>query len=141
MADQEYPIFVSALSEEDGGGFLAIAPDLRGCMADGETPEQAVAELRSAIGEWIDEAHRLGRTVPKPGAAAELTRQKNHEIARLLDAQRDLIESQDTILENLRREITRIKDRISNLSEAGTKEEGIQLGWTREGVPTHLIGA
>ncbi|PPQ34339.1 hypothetical protein CCS01_11245 [Rhodopila globiformis] len=55
-----------ALPEDEGGGYLAVAPDLLGCMADGATEEAAIADIRSAIGEWIDEAKRLGREVPEP---------------------------------------------------------------------------
>lgn len=31
----EYPILLVSLAEDDGGGFLAVAPDLQGCMSDG----------------------------------------------------------------------------------------------------------
>ena len=36
----DYPFEIRPLSEEDGGGFLITFPDLPGCMADGETPEE-----------------------------------------------------------------------------------------------------
>ncbi len=39
---------------------------LPGCMSDGETPEEALANVRDAIGAWIEEARTLGRLVPKP---------------------------------------------------------------------------
>ena len=32
-----YNVEVERLSEADGGGFVAIVPDLPGCMSDGET--------------------------------------------------------------------------------------------------------
>lgn len=70
MADLNYPMLVSALAAEDGGGFLAFAPDLKGCVGDGETPEEAVADLVKAVDEWISEATRLGREIPKPNAVA-----------------------------------------------------------------------
>jgi len=62
----DYPLIVEPLSEEDGGGFAARAPDLPGCMSDGETPEEAVVNARDAILQWIEAAHDLGHAVPPP---------------------------------------------------------------------------
>jgi hypothetical protein len=44
MPSLEYPVVVEPLSGEEGGGFAAIAPDLPGCMSDGDTPEEALAQ-------------------------------------------------------------------------------------------------
>ena len=66
MPKLDYPVTIEPLSTKDGGGFLATAPDLPGCMSDGETPEEALANVRDAIAAWIDEANALGRPVPKP---------------------------------------------------------------------------
>jgi antitoxin HicB len=62
----EYPVEIIALSEEDGRGFLAIAPDLPGCMADGWTQREAIANLHDAIAEWIADARAMDRPVPEP---------------------------------------------------------------------------
>jgi len=62
----DYPLIVAPLSEEDGGGFVAVAPDLPGCMSDGETPEEAVVNARDAVLRWIEAAEDLGHEVPKP---------------------------------------------------------------------------
>jgi predicted RNase H-like HicB family nuclease len=35
-------------------------------MADGATPEDAVAHAQVVIEHWIDVARELGRTVPEP---------------------------------------------------------------------------
>ena len=66
MPKLDYPVLIEPLAREDGGGFIATAPDLPGCMSDGETPEDALANVRDAIAAWIDEARALGRPVPKP---------------------------------------------------------------------------
>ena len=66
MPDLNYPLTIEPLPAEDGGGFVATVPDLPGCMLDGETPEEALANVRAAIAEWIEEARSLGRTVPAP---------------------------------------------------------------------------
>jgi predicted RNase H-like HicB family nuclease len=52
-------------SEEDQA-FVVEVPELPGCMADGETYEQAVAHARRVIEEWIETARELGRPIPKP---------------------------------------------------------------------------
>lgn len=52
-------------SEEDQS-FVVEVPDLPGCMADGETYEQAVAHAKIVIEEWIETARQLGRPIPEP---------------------------------------------------------------------------
>ena len=66
MSSTRYPIFIEPLSEDDGGGFLATVPDLPGCRSDGETYEEALANVQSAIQEWLEEWVDLGRTIPEP---------------------------------------------------------------------------
>ena len=61
-----YRINVRPLTEDEGGGFLGEIPDLPGCMGDGETPEEAIADVRLAAVEWIDACEKHGRTVPPP---------------------------------------------------------------------------
>ena len=46
--------------------FLVEAPELPGCMADGQTYEQALANIQVVIAEWIETAKELGRDVPAP---------------------------------------------------------------------------
>jgi antitoxin HicB len=62
----EYPVVIAPLATEDGGGFSALVPDLPGCMSDGDTPEEAVANVQDAIASWIESAHELGRPIPRP---------------------------------------------------------------------------
>lgn len=50
-------------SEEDHA-FIVEVPELPGCMADGETYEQAVASAKAVIGQWIETARELG--IPNP---------------------------------------------------------------------------
>src|SRR6185503_13010981 len=45
----EYCVLIEPLPLEDGGGFLATVPDLPGCMSDGETPLEAIANVQDAI--------------------------------------------------------------------------------------------
>lgn len=61
---------IEPLSEEDGGGYLIRFPEFPGCMADGDTPEQAIAEGRDALKSYRETLRELGRPVPEAGAAA-----------------------------------------------------------------------
>jgi len=51
---------------DDDGGFIAIAPDLPGSSAFGETEAEAVRELRDAIEAWIEAANSVGNPIPQP---------------------------------------------------------------------------
>lgn len=62
----EYAVIVKPLPPVDGGGFVAVVPDLPGCMSDGETPSEALANVQDAIVAWIEAATDMGRTVPLP---------------------------------------------------------------------------
>ncbi len=64
-----YPLQLRPLSEDEGGGYLALVPDLPGCMGDGETEAAAIADARSAIASWIETAEKFGDPVPEPNAA------------------------------------------------------------------------
>ena len=52
-------------SDEDQS-FIAEAPELPGCAADGATYQEAIANVEVVIQEWIETAQELGRTVPEP---------------------------------------------------------------------------
>lgn len=62
----EYPVVISPLAPQDGGGFLATVPDLPGCMSDGETPEEAIGNVQDAIAAWMEAATDMGRSIPAP---------------------------------------------------------------------------
>jgi len=52
-------------SEEDQA-FIAEVPELAGCMADGKTYQEALANVEIIIQEWIETARELGRKIPEP---------------------------------------------------------------------------
>ena len=52
-------------SDEDEA-YVAEAPWLPGCAADGETYAQALANAEVVIREWIETARELGRPIPEP---------------------------------------------------------------------------
>ena len=52
-------------SQEDQA-FIVEGPELPGCMADGRTYQEAVANAEVIISEWIETANEVGRDVPQP---------------------------------------------------------------------------
>ena len=51
-------------SEEDSA-FIADVPELPGCMAHGDTQEEALRNVNDAIGLWIDTAREFANPVPE----------------------------------------------------------------------------
>ena len=51
---------------EDDQRFIAEVPELSGCMADGESYQDAVANVQIIIDEWIETAYLTRRDIPKP---------------------------------------------------------------------------
>ncbi|WAP71273.1 type II toxin-antitoxin system HicB family antitoxin [Jiella pelagia] len=63
---EAYSVTVTPLSDDDGGGFLATISDLPGCMGDGETEMEAIADVRSAALAWAEGAVEDGEELPLP---------------------------------------------------------------------------
>jgi antitoxin HicB len=63
---EDYAIEIRPLTEEEGGGFLATFPDLPGCLADGETPEEAIVDAKGAFKCWMEAQKEWGRPYPIP---------------------------------------------------------------------------
>jgi predicted RNase H-like HicB family nuclease len=63
----DYPFEIRRLTEAEGGGFLITFPDLPGCMSDGETLEEAVANGKDASACWMIAHIEAGREIPHPG--------------------------------------------------------------------------
>ncbi len=58
-------------SDEDEG-FIAVVPELPGCSAFGETEEEALSEVKVAIGLWLETARQEGREIPEPSGREHL---------------------------------------------------------------------
>ncbi|GAA3950630.1 type II toxin-antitoxin system HicB family antitoxin [Hymenobacter algoricola] len=61
-----YPI--SIFWRLDDARFVAEVPDLPGCMADGGTQAEALANAAVSVGEWLETARKLNRPIPAPSA-------------------------------------------------------------------------
>ncbi|MCX7992583.1 MAG: type II toxin-antitoxin system HicB family antitoxin [Fimbriimonadales bacterium] len=62
MKDYHINIFYS----EEDEGYIADIPDLSGCSAFGETPEDALREVQTAKQAWLEAARAAGKPVPAP---------------------------------------------------------------------------
>ncbi|MGE0456023.1 MAG: type II toxin-antitoxin system HicB family antitoxin [Vicinamibacteria bacterium] len=62
-----YPIRL--IEDESGEGFVALHPDLPGCISQGATAEEAVRSLADARALWIEDRIAEGLPVPTPLAA------------------------------------------------------------------------
>lgn len=80
MEQLKYPFVLTELDKEDGGGYLIEFPDLPGCLSDGESVGEALANGREALKDWLAAAEELGRVIPKPG---ELSTQSGKWVQRV----------------------------------------------------------
>ena len=68
---ESYAHIISPLADEDGGGYLITFPDLPGCMSDGETEAEAVANGRDAFISVVSALADMGRDIPAPSFSPE----------------------------------------------------------------------
>ncbi|MDO9131050.1 MAG: type II toxin-antitoxin system HicB family antitoxin [Anaerolineales bacterium] len=64
MNSSKYQMLIT-WSDEDQA-YLVEVPELPGCMADGKTRQEALANAETIVQEWIKTARDLGRAVPAP---------------------------------------------------------------------------
>jgi predicted RNase H-like HicB family nuclease len=60
----KYEVIIYWSDEDDA--FVAEVPELAGCMADGATYQEALANAEVIIQEWLETARELGRPIPEP---------------------------------------------------------------------------
>ena len=65
MNIQGYRVEVRELSAHLGGGFVSYAPELKGCVADGENRTDAVLNLEKAMACWLEAAREARRPIPE----------------------------------------------------------------------------
>ena len=52
--------------DEENNIYIASIPELQGCMAHGDTPEDAIREVRIVMEMWLEVAEEKGLEIPKP---------------------------------------------------------------------------
>ena len=53
MAAAEYSVDVKPRPQAEGGGFIAVVPQLPGCNGTGATPEEAAKNAVEAIAQFL----------------------------------------------------------------------------------------
>lgn len=55
-------------SKEDEA-YIAEVPELPGCSADGQSYDEALANVKTVMDEWLETAKELNRPIPEPKGA------------------------------------------------------------------------
>src|SRR5215470_16788873 len=105
MTEPFYPIFVIALTEADGGGYLGFAPDLTGCQSDGATPEEALRNAQAAVEEWLADAREDGAEIPLPHSAERQARAHTARIKEEFEALRARLDTIDDDIADIRQRL------------------------------------
>ena len=58
--------------DPEDGGYVAEVPSLPGCVSQGETREEALANVREAIDLWVEVAHSQKIPVPDDRREVEI---------------------------------------------------------------------
>ena len=64
--------YVIVIEKADDGSFSACVPDLPGCVACGETAEEARALIQEGVALQIDSLRRHGEPMPPPATQGHL---------------------------------------------------------------------
>jgi predicted RNase H-like HicB family nuclease len=56
--------YTVVLERESDGGYVASVPALPGCVSQGDTREDALANIREAIELYVDDCRAAGDPVP-----------------------------------------------------------------------------
>jgi len=59
-----YAAIIRPLTKDEGTGFFVEFPDLPGCYADGESPEEAILAAEDAVQSWLKTAKEFGDPIP-----------------------------------------------------------------------------
>lgn len=116
----EYPLIITALSEEDGGGYLAVYPDLPGCMADGDTREEAVKNAADALACWMDVQIEREAEIPAPYSSSDSFFDKMEQIDEMIHA---LVETRNESDEKIKM----LEAKIKSMSEVSPNKQPSML--------------
>lgn len=61
------------LEPEEEGGYAIWVPALPGCLSQGETPEEALANIREAIQCYLESSLKHGEPLPDEATMSEWT--------------------------------------------------------------------
>ncbi|HTV47195.1 MAG TPA: type II toxin-antitoxin system HicB family antitoxin [Phycisphaerae bacterium] len=56
--------FTVVLEQEHDGGYVVSVPALPGCVSQGDTRQEALANIREAIELYLEDCHEAGDPIP-----------------------------------------------------------------------------
>ncbi len=71
--DMMFKYTIQIFYSEEDEGYIAVVPELEGCSALGETPNEALDEVMNAIQTWIDFSEEMGMEVSEPSKRSLLS--------------------------------------------------------------------
>ena len=145
----DYPIEIIP----DVEGYVALLPDLPGCMSSGETITEAVEGLQEAKDLWIEGMVKAGQPVPPPSEIEEFSGKFVLRIPRSLhrsldyEAKKQGVSLNQYVLHILseRHTLAALENECKMLvrthSQRISKEPSrSSVGWTYESSAVHVIG-
>ncbi len=63
MKAMDFKVFLEPVED---GGYVVVCPSLAGCYSQGETVEEALANIREAIELCLEDLHEHGEQIPDP---------------------------------------------------------------------------
>jgi len=64
-----YKVIVEPCEE---GGFTVFVPSLAGCISEGDTYQEAIANIKDAINGWIEVSRQFGDSIPSSDVIADV---------------------------------------------------------------------
>lgn len=120
--------YTRKLIPSEEGGYSAYVQELEGCIAEGDTADEALENLSRAAIAWIDAQHELGQVVPTPKdltsfsgrialriprglhkQASELAQEERVSINQFLMNAIAFHVGQRTLLKELKHEVSKLK--------------------------------
>jgi len=56
--------YTALMEQNEDGGYTVTVPSLPGCISEGATWEEALANIEEAIAGYLEVARKLGRPIP-----------------------------------------------------------------------------
>ncbi|MCE6959601.1 type II toxin-antitoxin system HicB family antitoxin [Cereibacter sphaeroides] len=85
-----YRVLLEPLPPADGRGWLATFPDLPGCMSDGDTPEEALAQAKDALSCWLEVARERETILAGLDTSTRVAAPGQQEMKQVILIRRDL---------------------------------------------------
>lgn len=77
MIPMQYTV---VLQREEDGGYVAKVPSLRGCVSQGDTWDEAMANIQEAAELYEEDCIAMGHSVATPALGINLTPQRHNTV-------------------------------------------------------------